>query len=71
METTMSISAETMTCPDCHQPMHTESYLTWKHETRTTHTCKTVGWLLNSVTLTAHEWNHADLESYRKMNRKG
>lgn len=57
-------------CPDCLKPLHIETYTTFRGEIRITLTCRTHGCLLNSVTLTAPEWETADLNSYRKMNAK-
>jgi hypothetical protein len=58
----------TCNCPDCEKPFNVETYVTWKGETRVTLTCRTPDCLLNSVTLTAEEWQTKDLEQYRQMN---
>lgn len=66
----MATTTLTILCPDCNQPLHAEEYTNWRGLTTITHTCKTAGCLLNSVTLTASEWQTKDLNVYRLINQK-
>jgi hypothetical protein len=58
-----------MQCPDCGKELHAEHYTNWRGIETVTYTCKTTDCLLNSVTLTNPEWQTANLENYRRINR--